>query len=158
MQEFTFTFHESLPTSALGQINRQLSNYFDRPQKVTSRDSGIIVTAANKRLAAFLVFEDYQDAAMYNGAPNRYIGQKYIAWVYTLPKYRGLGLFKKMMLIAQQKYSLIVLHEDSTNKQLLDSYEKLGFRVIREYSRFVPQIQADGSLGQLEQNFMVWQV
>jgi len=156
MQTFTFSFHASFPARALGQINRQLKNYFDNPQRVTSRDSGILVKTATNRIAAFLVFEDYRDESLYDGHPNVYIGQKYIAWVYTLPKFRGLGLFAKMMRFAQHKYSLIVLHEDSTNARLLDTYEKLGFQIVPKYSRQVNQTQEDGSLGYLEQNFMVW--
>ena len=156
MADLTYTFMDSLSAAMVKKINSQLGKFFDRPDKVTTKDSGIIVTLKS-RLAGFLIFEQYKDSLMYNGRLNKYIGQKYIAWVFVMEAFRGQGIFKTMMLQAQSQYSLIVLHEDSTDKKLLESYEKLGFVVVPEYTRLVSQEQEDGSEGQLEQYFMVWQ-
>lgn len=153
---FVYAFRESLPKYLVESINKKLSSFFDNPEKVSMNDSGIIVTA-KKTLAGFLIFETFKDSELYNGSENEYIGQKYIAWVFVMPKFRGQGLFKQMMLEAQAKYPLIVLHEDSSDEQLLNAYKKLGFVVVPKYTRFVKQIQEDNSEGLLKQFFMVWQ-
>lgn len=106
----------------------------------------------NKNAYCFSVEFENQLIGWMRLIDNKNDGKFYVSSLYILPQYQGLGIGKKLMLLAEQKagelgYTEFWIGVMEKNLPTLNWYKKLGFNFIKEEPFFMSETSVNHYIG-----------